>query len=88
MNRDGDLVNPRVAKEGILSDDKTQCQSVPDLVTLEIEQYLDILDLLESVDLNFRRADNSEYDRAFAEAAKKINKSTTSKPWPKAFLVE
>lgn len=88
MNREGDLVNPRVAKEGIISDDKTQRQSVPDLVTLEIDQQLDILDSLEGLGLNFRRADNSECDRAFDEAAREIYKSTTSKPWPKALLVE
>jgi len=64
------------------------CQSLLDLITLEIDQHLDILDSLEGVDLAFRRADNPDHDRAFDEAAREIYESISSKPCPSTLLVE
>ena len=88
LNRDWDLGNPKVTKEGILAQNEAQCQSLLDLVTLEIDQSLDILDSLEGVDLAFRRADNPAYDSAFDQAARAIYERITSRPCPESVKIE
>jgi hypothetical protein len=88
LNRDWDLGNPKVTKEGILAQNEAQCQGLLDLITLEIDQHLDILDSVEGVDLAFRRADNPDYDRAFDEAARAIYESITSRSCPSSLRVE
>ena len=46
--------NPKVTKIGIFNADDAQYQAVLDLLTLEIDQFLDILDSVEGLDLAFR----------------------------------
>ena len=88
LNRDWDLGNPKVTKEGILAQNEAQCQGLLDLITLEIDQSLDILDSLEGVSIAFRSADNPDYDRAFDEAARAIYESITSRSCPDSVRIE
>jgi hypothetical protein len=71
-----------------LAQNEAQCQGLLDLITLEIDQSLDILGSMEGVDLAFRRADNPEYDHAFDETARAIYESITSRSCPDSVRIE
>ena len=88
LNRDWDLGDPMVTKEGILKDDEAQCRALLNQIIPEIDQLLDIMDSVEGVNLAFRRADNPDYNRAFDDAARAIYESITSRVCPESVRVE
>ena len=67
INRDMDLGEPLVTKEGIMEDDQTQCQALLNRITVEIDMKLDMLSYQKGVKVLGRNIQNPDYNRVFDE---------------------
>jgi len=67
-----DLGEPVVVKAGIIGDDQAQCQALLNRITVEIDMTLDILSSQKGVKVPGRNIQNSDYNRVFDEAARRI----------------
>jgi hypothetical protein len=84
LNRDFELGDPVVTKEGILQDKEPQCKSLLNRIGVEIDQHLDELEYLEGVKFPNRSIKNHAFGRAFNETAKKIYEVITGRSCPKS----
>jgi len=81
LNRDFELGGPVITMEGILTDDKAECQALFDRLCVEIDQSLEILESLGGVKLPRRTFKDREYKRAFDEAARRLYEIIADRPW-------
>ena len=61
VNRDMDLGEPVVTEDGILMDDKTQCQALLNRINVEIDMKLDMLSYLKGIIVPGRNIQNPDY---------------------------
>ena len=87
INRDMDLGEPVVAEDGILRDDKAQCQSLLNRITVEIDMKLDMFSYLKGVIVPGRNIRNPDYHQVFDETAKRIYKVITGSGCPESVKV-
>jgi hypothetical protein len=87
INRDMDLGEPVVTEDGILRDDKAQCQALLNRITVEIDMKLDMLSYLKGVKVLGRNIRNPDYHQVFDETAKRIYKVITGSGWPESVKV-
>jgi hypothetical protein len=87
INRDMDLGEPVVTKDGILRDDKAQCQALLNRITVEIDMKLDMLSYLKDVKMPDRTIRNPDYNRVFDETAKRIYEVITGRRCPELMKV-
>jgi hypothetical protein len=72
LSRDMDLGEPVVSKAGILRDDQTQCQSMLNRITVEIDMNLEMLSYQKGVKMPGRNIQNSDYHQVFDKTARNI----------------
>jgi hypothetical protein len=87
INKDMDLGDPIITEDGILEDDKTQCQVLLDRITVEIDMRLDMLSYLKDINVPGRNIQNQDYNRVFNETAKRIYEVITGRDCPKSVNV-
>ena len=87
LNRDMDLGEPLVTKDGIMGDDQAQCQALLNRITVEIDMNLDKLSYLKDVKMPDRTIRNPDYNRVFDETAKRIYKVITGSGCPESVKV-
>ena len=79
INRDMDLGEPLVTKEGIMGDDQAQCQALLNRIAVEIDMKLDMLSYLKGVKVPGRNIRNPDYNRIFDETARQIYEVITGR---------
>jgi len=82
-----DLGDPVVTEDGILRDDKAQCQALLNRITVEIDMKLDMLSYLKGVTVPGRNIQNPDYNRVFDETAKHIYEVITGRGCPESVKV-
>jgi hypothetical protein len=87
VNRDMDLGEPVVTKEGILEDDQAQCQALLNRVTVEIDMKLDMLSYIKDVVVPGRNIQNPNYNQVFDETVKRIYEVITGRECPEGVKV-
>ena len=87
INRDMDLGEPVVIENGILRDEKAQCQALLNRITVEIDMKLDMLSYLKDVKMPDRTIRNPDYNRVFDETAKRIYEVITGRGCPESVKV-
>jgi hypothetical protein len=87
VNRDMDLGEPDVTEDGILREDKAQCQALLNRITVEIDIKLDMLSYLKDVKMPDRAIRNPDYNRVFDETAKRIYEVITGRGCPESVKV-
>jgi len=87
INRDMDLGEPVVTKDGILRDDKAQCHALLNRIAVEIDMKLDMLSYLKDVKMPDRTIRNPDYNRVFDETAKRIYEVITGRGCPESVKV-
>ena len=88
INQDMDLGEPVVTEDGILGDDKVQCQALLNRITVEIDMKLDMLSYQKGVKVPGRNIQNPEYNRVFDETARWIYEAVTGRGCPESVKVE
>jgi hypothetical protein len=79
INQDMDLGEPVVTEDGILGDNKAQCQALLNRIAVEIDMKLDMLSYLKGVKVPSRNIQNPDYNRVFYETARRIYKAVTGR---------
>jgi hypothetical protein len=87
VNRDMDLGEPVVSEDGILGDDKAQCQALLNRIAVEIDMKLDMLSYLKGVIVPGRNIQKPDYNRVFDETAKNIYEVITGRGCPESVRV-
>jgi hypothetical protein len=87
VNRDMDLGEPVVTEDGILGDDKAQCQALLNRIAVEIDMKLDMLSYLKGVVVPGSNIQNPDYNRVFDETAKNIYEVITGRGCPESVRV-
>ncbi len=87
VNREMDLGEPVVTEDGILGDDKAQCQALLNRIAVEIDMKLDMLSYLKGVIVPGRNIQNPDYNRVFDETAKNIYEVITGRGCPESVRV-
>ena len=87
INRDMDLGEPVVTKDGIMGDNQAQCQALLNRITVEIDMKLDMLSYLKGVIVPGRNIQNPDYNRVFDETAKRIYEVITGRGCPESVKV-
>jgi hypothetical protein len=87
INRDMDLEEPDVTEDGILRDEKAQCQALLNRIAVEIDMKLDMLSYLKGVIVPGRNIQNPNYNQGFDETAKRIYEVITGRGCPKSVKV-
>ena len=80
INQGMDLGYAVITKEGILKDNKAECQALLNQLILEIDQHIDTLQYLEVVEVSLRTIKDLEYNRAFDDTAKEVYQTITGRP--------
>ena len=78
---------PVVTKDGILRNDKAQCQALLNRITVEIDMKLNMLSYLKDVKMPDRTIRNPDYNRVFDETAKLIYEVITGRGCPESVKV-
>ena len=73
INQDMDLGEPVVTEDGILGDDKVQCQALLNRITVEIDMKLDMLSYQKGVKVPGRNIQDPDYNQIFHETAWRIS---------------
>lgn len=84
INRDMDLGEPVVTEDGILKDDKYQCQALLNTITVEIDMKLDMLSYLTGVIVYGRNIQNQDYNQVFDETTKHLYEVLTGRSCPES----
>ena len=87
INRDMDLGEPLVTKEGIMGDDQAQCQALLNRIAVEIDMKLDMLSYLKGVKVPGRNIRNPAYNQVFDKTAKRIYEVITGRCCPESVKV-
>jgi hypothetical protein len=87
INRDMDLEEPDVTEDGILRDEKAQCQALLNRIAVEIDMKLDMLSYLKGVIVPGRNIQNPNYNQGFDDTAKRIYEVITGRGCPKSVKV-
>ncbi len=87
VNRDMDLGEPDVTEDGILSNDKAQCQALLNRITVEIDMKLDMLSYLKGIIVPGRSIQNPGYRQVFDKTAKRIYEVITGRRCPESVKV-
>jgi hypothetical protein len=87
VNRDMDLGEPDVTEDGILRDEKAQCQALLNRIIVEIDMKLDMLSYLKGVIVPGRNIQNPDYNQVFDETAKRIYEVVTGRGCPESVKV-
>ena len=87
LNQDFVLGDPVITKEGILQDNKYECELLIDWIGIEIDQYLDTLEYLKEVKFPHRNIKNWEYKRVFSETAIKVYEVITGRLYPRSINI-
>ena len=87
INRDMDLGEPDVTEDGILRDDKAQCQALLNRITVEIDMKLDMLSYLKGIIVPGRNIQNPDYNQVFDETARRIYEVVTGRGCPESVKV-
>jgi hypothetical protein len=87
INRDMDLGDPVVTEDGILRDDKAQCQALLNRVTVEIDMKLDMLSYIKGVIVPGRNIQQPDYTRVFDDTTKRIYEVITGRGCPESVKV-
>jgi hypothetical protein len=87
VNRDMDLGEPVVTEDGILNDDKDQCQALLNRITVEIDMKLDMLSYLKGVTVPGRNIQNPDYNRVFDETTRRLYEAVTGRKCPESLKV-
>jgi len=87
LNRDMNLGEPVVTKNGILADKLTECRALLGRIAVEIDMHLDRLEDLEGVKMPDRGIKYPKYNQIFNETAKKIYRRITGRKCPKTLKV-
>ena len=77
------LGDPFITREGILQDDKYECELFLDRIRVEIDKYLNILECLRDIKFPHRSSKSWEYKRIFGETAVKVYEAITGRPYPR-----
>ena len=73
INQDMDLGEPVVTEDGILGDDKVQCQALLNRITVEIDMKLDMLSYQKGVKVPGSNIQDPDYNQIFHETAWRIS---------------
>jgi hypothetical protein len=87
INRDMDLREPIVTEDGILKDDKAQCQALLNRITVEIDMKLDMLSYLNDLKVPGRNIRNPDYSQIFDKTARRIYEVIVGRECPEAVRV-
>ncbi len=87
INQNMDLGESGVTKDGILEDDKAQCQMLLDSIAIEIDMKLDMLSYLKDVKVPGRNFQDPNHKRVFDETAKRIYEDITGRVCPESVKV-
>ena len=87
VNRDMDLGEPDVTEDGILREDKAQCQALLNRITVEIDIKLDMLSYMKYIKDPGRNIQDPNYSRVFDETAKRIYEVITGRGCPESMKV-
>jgi hypothetical protein len=87
VNRDMDLGEPVVTEDGIMIDDKVQCQALLNRITVEIDMKLDMLSYLKDVIVPGRNIQAPNYNQVFDDTARRIYKAVTGRICPESVRV-
>ena len=82
LNRDFELDEPTVTKEGILKDNMPECKALLNRIGVEIDLHLDTLEYLDGIELSYRNYKNKDFKRIFDETSKRIYRFITGKQFP------
>lgn len=87
INQDMDLGEQAITEDGILEDDKAQCQVLLNRITVEIDMRLDMLSYLKDAKVFDRNIQNPNYYRVFDKTAKRIYEVITGRDCPESVKV-
>jgi hypothetical protein len=87
VNKDMDLGEPMVTEDGILINDKAQCQALLNRIAVEIDMKLDMLSYMKYIKDPGRNIQDPNYSRVFDETAKAIYKAITGRICPESVRV-
>lgn len=82
LNQDLELGYPIITKEGILKNQLPECQTFFDRIISEIDQHLDTLEYLESVQFPNRNIKDPKFNNVFNDTAVKLYETITGQPCP------
>ncbi|MGD9162886.1 MAG: hypothetical protein PVG39_31055 [Desulfobacteraceae bacterium] len=87
INKDMDSGDPVITEDGILDNNKAQCQALLDRITVEIDMRLDMISYLKDVKVFDRNIRNPNYKQIFNETAKGIYEVITGRDCPESVNV-
>ena len=87
INKDMDSGEPIITEDGILEDDRAQCQVLLDRITVEIDMRLDMLSYLKDAKVFDRNIQNPNYKQIFDKTAKHIYEVITGRECPESVKV-
>lgn len=87
LHRDMELEYPVVTAAGIMKDDQAECQTLLGRLEVEIDLHLEMLDEIKGVKMPDRSINNTEYNRMFDDAARRLYKTITGSDFPRSVEV-
>ena len=87
LNRDFELGEPIVTREGILKGKEPECGALLGRIAVEMDQYLDALEELEGITFSRINYNKEHYRQVFDETAKKIYKAITGRACPESISI-
>ena len=87
LNRDFELGNPVITKEGIVQDNEPECEALLGQIKDEVDQCLDMLESIKRVQFPQRIVKDPEYGPIFDKTAREVYEIVTGRPYPKSAKV-
>ena len=87
LNRDFELGEPIVTREGILKGNEPECRALLGRIAVEMDQHLDALEELEGITFSRINYNNEHYRQVFDETAKKVYEAITGRACPESISI-
>lgn len=87
LNRDFELGEPIVTREGILKGNEHECRALLGRIAVEMDQHLDALEELEGITFSRMNYNNEHYRQVFDETAKKVYEAITGCACPESISI-
>jgi hypothetical protein len=87
LNRDFELGEPVITKEGILQDNEPECRALLGRIEVEIDQCLDMLESLKGVQFPRGNVEDEDYTLVFDQTAREVYEVITGRPYPRSVKV-
>jgi hypothetical protein len=87
LNRDFELGEPIVTREGILKGNEPECRALLGRIAVDMDQHLDALEELEGITFSRINHNNEHYRQVFDGTAKKVYEAITGRACPESINI-